>query len=127
MGKKKAIQIFKGSLKTHWIRYVTNFNMHVNPAHMYATNMSMQMLAMLATIDAKYLQPGFSHNTEILRNATHSTPSILHLKLVNGVERKYDMQCNPFSHIKEEILYINKMVEFERSLAGQDDELEDEA
>ena len=46
---------------------------------------------------------------------------------MNGQERKYDMGISTFNAIKEEILYINELVEFERSMAGQDDELEDEA
>ena len=49
------------------------------------------------------------------------------LKFVNGQERKYDMGISTFDIIKNEIEYINDLVEFERALAGQDDELDDEA
>jgi len=45
---------------------------------------------------------------------------------VNGYERKYNMALSPFNHIKAEIDWINNMVEFERSMGGNDDELEDD-
>lgn len=38
MGKKKAIMMFKGSTKSHWIRYITNLNMNVNPTQEFAMN-----------------------------------------------------------------------------------------
>ena len=37
------------------------------------------------------------------------------------------MGLTPWSHILIELKYMNNMIEFERSLAGQDDELEDDA
>ncbi len=36
------------------------------------------------------------------------------------------MSITEFPYMKEEIDWINNLVEFERSLAGNDDELEDE-
>ena len=51
----------------------------------------------------------------------------MHLKFVNGQERKYDMGRSTFDAIQTEISYINDLVEFERSMNGQDDELDDEA
>ena len=59
MGKKKAIMIFKGSTKTHWIRYVTNLQMAVNPADTYSVSMSFGILRTLGSIDSKFIQPGF--------------------------------------------------------------------
>jgi len=50
----------------------------------------------------------------------------MHLKFVNGYERKYNMGVTSIANIKLEINEINGFVEFERSLQGQDDELEDE-
>lgn len=50
----------------------------------------------------------------------------MHLKFVNGYEKKYDMGANPLNIIKQEISYINDVVEFERSFNGQDDEMDDE-
>ena len=51
----------------------------------------------------------------------------MHLKWVNGYERKYNMIASPFNLIKYDIQEINKMVEYERSMQGQDDDLEDDA
>jgi hypothetical protein len=36
------------------------------------------------------------------------------------------MNISTFSNIKNEVEYINELVEFERAFAGQDDELDDE-
>ena len=32
MGKKNAIGVFSGSLKTHWLRYINEVNLNINPA-----------------------------------------------------------------------------------------------
>lgn len=45
---------------------------------------------------------------------------------MNGYERSYNMALSPFNMIKYEIDWINNMVEFERSMGGNDDELEDD-
>jgi hypothetical protein len=37
------------------------------------------------------------------------------------------MGASTFDTIQEEIKFINDVVEFERAMAGQDDELDDEA
>lgn len=89
--------------------------------------MTKNMLALMATVDSKFLQPGFNYKFEMNNESYHSTPSILHLTMVNGVERKYEIDSTTFDHIKCELLYINDQIEFERSLNGQDDELDDEA
>ncbi len=54
------------------------------------------------------------------------TPSLLHLKFVNGLERKYDMKMSAMPLILTEIEVINEQMEFERNMAGQDDEMDDE-
>lgn len=126
MGKKKQLMIFKGSLKTHWIRYITNFNMHVNPTQPKAMNQANEFRRMFTVIDSKFLQPGFSFKHEYMKNQGYYDPSCLHLKFVNGYERKYDFGNYNFNSIKPEIEYINELVEFERSMNGQDDELDDE-
>eukprot|EP00347_Sterkiella_histriomuscorum_P005435 403356629 len=126
MGKKKAMMIFKGSLKTHWIKYITNFNMTINPTQHNAINQSYEFLKMFSSLESKFLQPGFTFKHEMMKNQGYNDPSFLHVKFVNGYERKYDMANQPFSFIKTEINYINDLVEFERTMAGQDDELEDE-
>lgn len=53
-------------------------------------------------------------------------PSELHLTFVNGYTRVYNLKVSPWKHITTEIEWINEVVEFERSLAAQDDELEDD-
>lgn len=55
MGKKKAIMIFKGSTKTHWIRYITNLNMAINPADNYSLSESYRILRVLGSVDSKFL------------------------------------------------------------------------
>lgn len=127
MGKKKVVMIFKGSLKTHWIRYITNLNMAVNITDNYGMSQSFGLLKTLGSVDSKFLQPGFQYTYNTVVNKAYRYPSILHLKFVNGYERKYDLGASTFDSIKCEIEYINDIVEFERSMAGQDDELEDEA
>ena len=127
MGKKKAIMIFKGSTKTHWIRYVTNLKMDVNPADAYGMSQSFGILRTLGSVDSKFIQPGFQYTHSLVKNQAYRYPSFLTLKFVNGQERKFDMGASQFGVIKNEIEYINGIVEFERSFNGQDDELDDEA
>ena len=67
-GKKKAIMIFKGSTKIHWIRYITNLNMEVNPTSIVAMSTSFRMLNLLNSIDTKYLSPGFQYKFDMLKN-----------------------------------------------------------
>ena len=52
------------------------------------------------------------------KNFLYNTPSILHLKFVNGTEKKYHMGISRFETIQWELKKINSMIEFERSLAG---------
>ena len=127
MGKKKAIKIFKGSTKTHWMRYVTSLNVAVNPADTYGLGQSFRILRTLGSLDSKYIQPGFQYKFETVTDKPYNHPSFMHLKFVNGQERKYDMGRSTFDCIQTEISYINDLVEFERSMNGQDDELDDEA
>ena len=126
MGKKKAIMIFKGSTKTHWMKYITQLNMAVNPADTYSMSQSFRILRTLGSLDSKFVQPGFTFAHTLVNNQPYNFPSFLHLKFVNGQERKYDMGISTFDSIKAEINYINDLVEFERSFNGQDDELDDE-
>lgn len=126
-GKKKAIMIFRGSTKVHWIRYITNLNMDVNPTSLTAMGTSFRMLNLLNSIDTKYLQPGFQYKFDISQNASYNAPSLLHLKFVNGYEKKFDIDASEMTAIRAQIDEINHYVEFERSMAGQDDELDDEA
>lgn len=68
MGKKKQLMIFKGSLKSHWIKYITHFNMHINPTQHMAMKQGNEFMKMFTVIDSKFLQPGFSFKHEYMRN-----------------------------------------------------------
>ena len=46
---------------------------------------------------------------------------------MNGYDRRYNISYSYLPFIKQEINYINYLVEFERAYNGQDDELEDDA
>ena len=124
--KKNGMTIMAGSLKTHWMKYVTELNMHINPACSVSINTGNSLLLMLAKINSKFIQPGFLYKHEIVAPKTYNQPSILHLKFVNGTEKQYHMGMSKFHFIEHEIGVINNMIEYERSLAGQDDELDDD-
>lgn len=82
---------------------------------------------MLNTIDSKFIQPGFVHTFNVVKDKPYDYPSILDLKFVNGYERKYNLMYSPFRVVREEIDYINDLIEYERAINGQEDDLEDEA
>ncbi len=66
MGKKKVTMIFKGSLKTHWIRYITNLNINVNPTDIHGMSQSWMLLRTLGSVDSKFLQPGFQYTYNVI-------------------------------------------------------------
>ena len=126
--KKNGMTILAGSLKKHWMMYVTELNMKVNPTDLHAVSMGNTLLSSLATTKSQYIQPGFTYKHIFgEKDMRYHDPSVLHLKFVNGQEMQYHMGLNRLNQIKEDIKRINHYIEFERSLAGQDDELEDEA
>ena len=84
------------------------------------------MMRLLANLNSKYVQPGFEFKHAIVKPKSYYDPSILHLKFCNGYERKYNLGLTSWRHIKVDIEEVNRYVEFERALQGQDDELEDE-
>jgi hypothetical protein len=57
MGKKKAIMIFKGSIKSHWIKNVTSLNMNVDPVGTYGLSSSFRILCTLGTVDSNFCNP----------------------------------------------------------------------
>jgi len=128
-GKRQGMTIFAGSLQQHWIRYVTELDLKVNPADPHAVSMMAFMLRNMTSLKGIYLQPGFIFNAALEESATmkYNAPSVMHMKFVNGQERKYHMGLQPFSLILPELNHINNAIEFERALAGIDDELEDDA
>ena len=126
--KKNGMTVLSGSLQTHWIRYVTELKIRVNPTDAHAIAMSNTFLKLMMSLRGEFVQPGFQWSREIgnTKNLKFNDPSILYLKFVNGYEKNYHMGYSKFPIIKAEIDYINHLIEYERSLAGQDDELEDE-
>ena len=50
----------------------------------------------------------------------------MHFKFVNGYERKYNLGLITIESLKGQMIMINKNIEFERNMTGNDDELEDE-
>lgn len=126
-GKKKAILILKGSMKTHWIKYITQLHMHANPCDQLGMGTSLYLLRMLTNVDPKFIQPGFAYTFNIVNDKPYDYPSILDLKFVNGYERKYNLKLNALKYVKSEVEYINEIVEYERAMNGQEDDLEDEA
>ena len=100
--------------------------MQINPVDSRAIKMGNGMLFMLAKISSQYVQPGFIYKHDLLtKGLMYNDPSVLHLKFVNGQEKKYHMSMSTWRLMLVEINYINKMIEFERSMNGQDDELDD--
>ena len=126
-GKKQAIKIFKGSLKTHWMKYVTAVDLKMNPAEPRGMSLGTMMHRTIHTLDSKFVQPGFKYKQAFMKKNTFYEPSTLDLTFVNGYQRVYYLGMSPWINIKREIDWINDMIEFERNMQGQDDELEDEA
>ena len=64
--KKNGMSILKGSLQTHWIRYVTELNMSINPTCLHSTSMGNKMLNTLAKINSQFIQPGFAFKHQFM-------------------------------------------------------------
>ena len=108
-GKKQGIIQLAGSLKTHWIQYVTELNMQVNPADGRAMAMHNLLMNQLMTVNGIFLQPGFNYKADFDKAMTlpYHSASILHLKFVNGQERKYHMGMTPWDHVMFDMEHIN--------------------
>ena len=50
----------------------------------------------------------------------------MHFKFVNGYERKWNLGMVSINNLKGQMTMINRHIEFERNMQGQDDELEDD-
>ena len=126
--KKNGMLIMKGSLQQHWIRYVTELNMSINPTDNHSVSMGNQMLNTLSKINSQFIQPGFTFQHKFMNNKTmkYTDQSCLELKFVNGTEKKYHMGMSDWGNIAFELEVINDLIEFERNLAGNDDELDDD-
>ena len=127
MGKKKqGITILRGSLKMHWVRYLTSIDMQVNPVDQRAHSILHRTIHTLNHLDSKFIQPGFKFNYAFVDKGYYHQ-SIMHAIWVNGYERKYQIGLMDWSTIEEEIKEINYVTEYERNMLGQDDELDDDA
>ena len=127
MGKKKqGLIILDGSLKMHWIRYITSINIQINPVDRFAVRRLHNIIHTVNHLDSKFIQPGFKFEYEYVDKGYY-WPSIMHMIWVNGYERKYQFGLNSWAKIEEEIKKINYITEFERNMQGQDDELDDDA
>jgi len=89
--KKQGMTILRGSKKTHWMMYINFVQMSVNPACPLGMNGMFYMMTMLSTLNSKYLQPGFEFKHEMIKPKSFYQPSIMHMKFVNGYERKYNL------------------------------------
>ena len=50
--KKNGMSILAGSMKLHWIRYVTELHMSINPVDCHSVSLGNYMLNMLSKIDS---------------------------------------------------------------------------
>ena len=126
-GKTQGVKIFKGSLKTHWIMYINSVDLAINPACVNGMSMQARMIRMMLNMDSQFIQPGFQFNTKMTQPKSYYEPSRVHFKFVNGYEKVFNPAITTHSAMMSEIKLINKHIEFERNLQGQDDELEDDA
>ena len=86
-----------------------------------------QMIRTLHTIDSKFIQPGFKFNYQFVTNKGYYHPSFFKCDFVNGYQRNYNMTIISYKLLQKEMLKINNVVEYERNMQGQDDEMEDDA
>ena len=54
-------------------------------------------------------------------------PSFFKVDFVNGFQRNYNMTVISYKMLQFEMKKINDVVEYERNMQGQDDEMEDDA
>ena len=102
--------------------------MAINPTDNNSVALGNKMLNTLSKINSQFIQPGFKFKHGFLPNKTmkYTDPSVLHLKFVNGTEKKYHMGMSEWGNVAFELETINNLIEFERSMAGNDDELDDD-
>ena len=101
--------------------------MQVNPVDTHSMRILDQMIRTLHTIDSKFIQPGFKFNYQLVGDKGYYYPSYFKCNFVNGCERNYNMTLLSYKMLQFEMKKINHVVEFERNMQGQDDELEDDA
>ena len=95
-GKKQGMRVLTGSLKSHWMKYVTELHMTLNPTDRKALVMCNYVLGQLKSVKPHFVQPGFIWSADVAKDCKFTTPSILHMKFLCGYERKYHMGLHPF-------------------------------
>ena len=125
-GKKQGVAQFYGSLKTHWMMYINAVDIKVNPRCVAGIGMNTRLIKLISSVDSKFIQPGFQFNTEFIKAKSYYQPSLIQFKFVNGYEKVYNPQMVTFTEMLHHIKEVNRMIEFERSMQGQDDELDDD-
>ncbi len=93
-GKKQGVKILAGSLKTHWMKYINEVNINVNPTDKHGMGMATAMVRTVYTLDTKFVQPGFKFNHNMMMSQGYYDPSIMQLKFINGYERSYNMAAS---------------------------------
>ena len=66
--------------------------------------------------------PGF----EFHMLKSHGQESVMRCDFINGYKRVYYLGMTPFSIIMEDIKLLNEAIELQRSLAGNEDVLDEE-
>ena len=100
------------------MQYINYLDIQVNPTDKVGINNANYMLRTIATLNSKFIAPGFEYKNEYFVPKTYYEPSIMHIKFVNGYERKYNMGTENMALMKAHIMEINKYVEFERAMTG---------
>ena len=95
--------MFAGSLKSHWMKYITNIDLQVNPTDTVGTSMAGYMSRTVHQIPSKFVQPGFKFKSAFNQDCGYYAPSTMHLTFVNGYERQYNMAVSPFKNIEFEL------------------------
>ena len=102
--KKNGMTILKGSLKSHWIRYVTECHLNINPCEMKALSFGNDMVNKMTKLDSKFIQPGFIFKHNVMKTGfRYHDPSIMYLKFVNGQEKNFNMVMTSWHLMKFQI------------------------
>ena len=106
--------------------YVNNIEVNINPTCPLAFSTGTMVYKTVLQLDSKFTQPGFQFKKNWVKDKGYYAPSLLKLGWCNGYSREYNMSQDEFRFIRNEIDWINNIVEFERNMGNNDDELEDD-
>ena len=120
--RRQGAQMIYKSLIYNWMQYITGASIHLNPIYKAGFGLAKSYDAFFCTRKIGQVHPQFSHEIKIVEGLDN--PTSLNLKWINGYTRKYDLSQLTKGMIDSEIKAINKSVELERQLAGNDDEID---